>query len=73
MPTTMQAARIQPKRKRAQVTYYESDSSESDAEVSYALSVVNSSSAKVRRVLIAIDCRSCPSNHFLLENQSQEW
>ncbi len=58
MPTTMQAARIQPKRKRAQVIYYESDSNESDAEVSDVSSVRDNFPAKVRHVLTAIGCRS---------------
>ncbi len=58
MPTTMQASRIQPKRKRAQVTYYESDSNDSDAEASDASSVEDSHSAKVRRILTASAQRS---------------
>jgi len=66
----MQAARIQPKRKRAEVKYYESDTSDSDAEGFAASSVEDIIPAKVRSILTRVGCPFMTSNHLVLENQS---
>lgn len=47
MPTTMQATRVQPKRKRAEISYIESDSEFSDGEASNASSLEDVVPAKV--------------------------
>lgn len=48
MPATMQATRTQPKRKRAEVIYYESPSDDSDADVSDVSATESHRPAKVR-------------------------